>query len=196
MPKFTKLNPDDFKRMTWDAGIILDDFDPETGEFELKDIRWATTGDNTFSATRDMTDTGEDINNAPEGTMQLQKPQPWQAQLTGTAVTVTPKEVALFLGNADIDKSDITKIVPRNTISMDDFTDKWFVVNYSEFNGENNGGYVAIHIMNAMSIDGFSGTFTKNGNGTFPYTLKAFYDMTDMTKVPFEIYVKAGSAEK
>ncbi len=136
---------------------------------------------------------GENINNCPEGTMQLQKAQPWQAQITGTAVT--PAEIVTFLGNADIDTTDQTKIVPRNDLSMNDFADKWLLVNYSEYNGENNSGWCAIHLMNALSTEGFSGDFSKNENGQFHYTLKAFYDMEDMSKVPFEIYVKAGTAE-
>lgn len=195
MAKFTKMNPDDFKHMTWDAGIIMDSFEPSTGTVALSSIRWATTGDNSFSATRDLTDMGEDINNCPEGTMQLQRANAWQAQLTGTAVTITTAEVAEFLGNADIDTSDTTKIVPRTDLLLSDFKDKWLLVNYSEYNGEKKGGWVAIHLLNALSTDGFTGNFGKNANGQFPYTLRAFYDMDDMDTVPFEIYVKAGTAE-
>lgn len=195
MAKFTKMNPDDFKHMTWDAGIIMDSFEPSTGAVTLSSIRWATTGDNSFSATRDLTDMGEDINNCPEGTMQLQRANAWQAQLTGTAVTITTAEVAEFLGNADIDTSDTTKIVPRTDLLLSDFKDKWLLVNYSEYNGETKGGWVAIHLLNALSTDGFTGNFGKNANGQFPYTLRAFYDMDDMDTVPFEIYVKAGTAE-
>lgn len=195
MAKFTKMNPDDFKHMTWDAGIIMDSFEPSTGTVTLSSIRWATTGDNSFSATRDLTDMGEDINNCPEGTMQLQRANAWQAQLSGTAVTITTAEVAEFLGNADIDTSDTTKIVPRTDLLLSDFKDKWLLVNYSEYNGEKKGGWVAIHLLNALSTDGFTGNFGKNANGQFPYTLRAFYDMDDMDTVPFEIYVKAGTAE-
>lgn len=195
MSKFTKMNPDDFKHMTWDAGIIMDSFEPSTGTVTLSSIRWATTGDNSFSATRDLTDMGEGINNCPEGTMQLQRANAWQAQLSGTAVTITTAEVAEFLGNADIDTSDTTKIVPRTDLLLSDFKDKWLLVNYSEYNGEKKGGWVAIHLLNALSTDGFTGNFGKNANGQFPYTLRAFYDMDDMDTVPFEIYVKAGTAE-
>lgn len=195
MAKFTKLNPEDFKRMTWDAGIILDDFDPASGELTLSSIKWATTGQNSFSATRDLSDMGEDINNCPEGMYQLQKAKPWQAQLTGTAKTVTAEIVAEFLGNADVDSIDMTKIVPRNDITAEDFADKWLVANYSELNGEKNGGFMAIHLMHAMSTGGFTANFDKDASGQFPYTIKAFYDMDDQSTVPFEVYVKAGTAE-
>lgn len=195
MARYTKMNPNDFKRMVWDAGIILDEFDPTDGSFALADIRWATTGENSFSATHELTDLGADINNCPENTAQLQRANPWAAQISGTAVTVDAKQIAEFLGNADIVDASLTHIVPREDLSIDDFRGKWLVVNYSNLNGETKGGWMAIHIMMALSTDGFSGTFTKNGNGTFPYTLKAFYDMEDMSTVPFEIYIKAGEAE-
>lgn len=195
MAKFTKMSPDDFKHMTWDAGIIMDDFDPSTGTVTLSSIRWATTGENSFSATRDLTDMGEGINNCPEGTKQLQKANAWRAQIAGTAVTITPAEVAEFLGNADVDTGNTTKIVPRVDLLLSDFAEKWLLVNYSEYNGETNGGWVAIHLLNTLSTDGFTGNFSKNANGQFPYTLRAFYDMDDMDTVPFEIYVKAGTAE-
>lgn len=198
MPKFTKLNPEDFKHMTWDAGIILDAFNPETGEVDPTKIRWATTGDNQFSATRDLTDMGADINNCPENTMQLQKANPWQANLSGTAVTVTAEDIVLLLSNADVEEvtEHLKKITPRSELLISDFNDKWLVFNYSEFNGEKNGGFCAIHILNALSIDGFSGSFGKNRNGTFPFNLKAFYDMQDMGRVPFDIYIQTGTPEE
>lgn len=197
MPRFTKMNPNALKHMTWDSGIIVNEFDPTTGEIDLKDIQWETTGDINFSATRDMTDMGADINNCPENTMQLQKANPWQAQITGTAATVTADTIAGFLGNADADspESGPVKITPRSDLLMSDFADKWLIVNYSDLTGETNGGFAALHLMNALSTDGFSGTFGKNKNGTFPFTIKAFYDIEDMSKVPFEIYLKSGSAE-
>ncbi len=197
MAKFTKMNPSDFKHMTWDAGLILNDFTPETGEFDPTDIRWATTGDNSFSATRELTDIGADINNCPENTMQLQKAQPWQASMSGTAVTVTANDIKIFLANADVEEISavLKKIVPRADLLITDFHDKWLTFNYSELNGETNGGFCAIHIMNALSVDGFSGTLGKNKNGTFPFNLKAFYDMADMDRVPFEIYIREGEPE-
>lgn len=197
MSRYTKMNPNDFKHMTWDSGIVADDFNPTEGAIDPNDIRWATTNDNTFSANRDLTDLGAPINNCPENTAQLQRANNWVAQITGTAVTVDADLIAEFLGNADIEivKEAIRHIVPRTDLSIDDFHDKWFIVNYSEFNGEKNGGYVAFHIKKALSVDGFSGTFGKNKNGTFPYTLKAFYDMENMNDAPFDIYIMSGTAE-
>lgn len=156
MSRYVKMNPDDFKHMVWGASIVLNKFDPKTRVYDPKDIVWATTGDNSFSATRDITDIGAEINNCPEGTMQLVRPGQWQAQISGTAATITPDNVVDFLGNADVDVADTTKIVPRNNIKVSDFKDKWIVADYSEFNGEKKGGGFALHLKNAFSTDGFS----------------------------------------
>lgn len=195
--RYTKLNPEDFKHMSWDAGIILDNFEPETGEVDPTEIRWATTGQNSFSATRELSDLGAEINNAPEGMMELQKPKPWQAQLTGTAKAVDAQALCDMLGNADVTKISevLHKITPRNTISVSDFKEKWLIVNYSELNGETKGGFIALHLMNAFALDGFTANFDKDAAGQFPYTLKTFYSMSEQTKVPFEIYIKQGEAE-
>lgn len=195
MARYTKMNPNAFKNMTWDAGIIASDFDPETGELDVENILWETTGTNSFSATRDITDAGEEINNCPTGTKQLQRANSWVAQATGTAVSVTAESVVRILGNADIDGSDATHIKPRNDILLTDFKDLWIITNYSEHNGETKGGYYAIHLKDTFSVDGLASDFDKNANGQFPYTLQAYYDMSDIDNVPFDIYVKAGAAE-
>lgn len=192
MSRYVKMNPDDFKHMVWDAGIALDNFDPETGEYSPEDIKFATTGDNSFSAKRDLSDLGEPINNCPEGTMQLMRAKPWQAQISGTAVTITPALAAELLGNADVVSGKVSKIVPRNDLKASDFRNKWIVANYSEFNGEKKGGGFALHLKNAFSIDGLSTALKKNANGEFPFTFKAFYDLENMDDVPFEIYIWDG----
>lgn len=195
MARYTKMNPNAFKSMVWEAGIVLPDFDPSTGEVDPQDILWETTGTNSFSATRDITDAGEGVNNCPIGTKQLQRANPWVAQITGVAVSITAEAITRILGNADVDGSDATKIVPRSDILDKDFQDLWIVANYSDMNGETKGGAFAIHLKNAFSVDGFAADMEKGMNGQFPYTLQAYYDMDDIDDVPFEIFLKAGAAE-
>lgn len=196
MARYTKMNPATFKHMVFDAGIVLDkdDFDPKTGVIDITKIRWATKGGNEFTATRELRDRGTDIDNCPENSKQLQQAQPWQAQVTGTAVTVTVKDVCELLA-ADIDPDDETHIIPRNNITVSDFNGKWIIANYSELNGEKKGGYMAILLNDTLSSEGFSVKLSKNGDAEFPYTLKAFYDLEDIDKVPFEIWLKSGEQE-
>ena len=195
MSKYEKMPIGAFDKMTYGAGIILASFDPETGTVSAENILYATKGGNAFSATRDITDMGTDIDNCPEGVMQLQKTKPYQANISGTAVTLDAEGTKDLLANAGVSGDAVKKITPRDCFEMNDFKDKWLVVNYSGDNAEETGGFIAFHLMNAINIDGMSANFAKEKNGEFPYNFKAFYDLDDLETVPFEVYVKAGTAE-
>ena len=85
--------------------------------------------------------------------------------------------------------------MPRNDIVDADFSDIWWVGDYSDKNGATNGGYMAIHLINALSTGGFQLQSGDKAKGQFAFTYTAHYSNTDPDKVPFEIYVKAGTAE-
>ena len=193
MSKYEKMPVGAFDKMTYGAGIILADFNPETGTARAEDILYATKGGNAFSATRDITDMGTDIDNCPEGVMQLQKPKPYQANISGTAVTLDAEGAKDLLANAGVSGDAVKKITPRDYFELEDFKDKWLVVNYSGDNSEETGGFIAFHLMNAINVDGMNANFAKDANGEFPYNFKAFYDLGDLGNVPFEVYVKAGT---
>ena len=112
--------------------------------------------------------------------------------MSGTYVTVDVNAVKSLVGAADVDGE---KITPRNDIILSDFVDVWWVGDYSDQNGETNGGYVAIHMMNALSTGGFAIKSSDNGKGNFAFTYTAQYSMDAQETVPFEVYVKAGTAE-
>ena len=194
MSKYEKMPVGAFDKMTYGAGIILSDFNPETGTVRAEDILYATKGGNAFSATRDITDMGTDIDNCPEGVMQFQKPKPYQANISGTAVTLDAEVTKDLLANAGVSGDAVKKITPRDYFELNDFKDKWLVVNYSGDNSEETGGFIAFHLMNAINVDGMNANFAKDANGEFPYNFKAFYDLDDLKNVPFEVYVKAGTA--
>lgn len=197
MSLMEKLPNDAFKQMTFGAGIIMANFSPETATVQGTDILFATKGGLAFNATRDLQDMGADLDNCMEGAYQLQKAKPYQANVSGTAATVTPETIQRFLGNADVTTvgSAVKKITARNMLSFEDFKDLWVGVNYSEFNGEKNGGFCVIHLKHTLSMDGFGTKFAKDANGEFPFNFKAFYDLEKPDEVPFDVYIKAGTAE-
>lgn len=195
MSKYEKVPVGSFDEMTYGAGIIVSDFDPETGTVEASAIKYLTKGGNVFTATREITDTGADYDNLPENVMQLQKPRPFQASVSGTAVTTTADKLREILGNADVSGDIVKKVSPRDYFDISDFNDIWLITNYSSDNTEETGGFVAFHLMNTLNVEGLNATFVKDANGEFPYNFKAFYDMDNMDIVPFEIYVKHGGGE-
>ena len=96
---------------------------------------------------------------------------------------------------ADIDAQDSTKIVPRLDLADSDFDDLWIVGDYSDKNGEQKGGFIAIHMMNALSTGGFQMKTSDKAKGQFAFEYTAHFAMAEQTKVPYEIYIKAGDAD-
>lgn len=193
--KFTQIPETAFKELVLNAGILLNNFTPSTAEFESGDIIGATTGGLTFSAKPTFNDFGDDIDNCPKNMKELKKLDTWNVSLSGTFVTVTTASAKSTIGAADIGTSDTTKISPRNDLLESDFKDIWLVADYSDQNGEKNGGYVAIHMLNGLSTGGFQLKTTDKAKGNFSFEYTGHYSITAQDTPPFEVYIKAGTEE-
>ena len=190
--KYTKIPETTFQNIQLNAGVLLSAFNPESATVANESIIGATTGGVNFTATPTFSDYGEDIDNCPKNMMELKKLDSWEISMSGTYVTVDGNAVKSLVGAADVSGN---KITPRNDVLLSDFTDVWWVGDYSDKNGETNGGFVAIHMMNALSTGGFAIQSSDNGKGNFAFTYTAHYSMDAQDTVPFEVYVKAGTAE-
>ena len=190
--KYTKIPETTFKNIQLNAGVLLSAFNPESATVANESIIGATTGGVNFTATPTFSDYGEDIDNCPKNMKELKKLDAWEISLSGTYVTVDANAVKALVGAADVSGN---KITPRNDLKLTDFTDVWWVGDYSDQNGETNGGFVAIHMINALSTGGFAIQSSDNGKGNFAFTYTAHYSMAAQDTVPFEVYVKAGTAE-
>ena len=190
--KFTKIPSDTFQKLQINAGILTTDFTPATGTIGEAGQIGATTGGVNFTATPTYSDFGEDIDNCPKNMKELKKLDSWEINMSGTYVTVNANAVKSLVGAADVSGN---KITPRNDVLLSDFTDVWWVGDYSDKNGETNGGFVAVHMMNALSTGGFAIQSSDNGKGNFAFTYTAHYSMAAQDTVPFEVYVKAGTEE-
>ena len=190
--KYTKIPETTFQNLQLNAGVLLSSFNPTSATVANESIIGATTGGVNFTATPTFSDYGEDIDNCPNNMMELKKLDSWEITMSGTYVTVDVDAVKSLVGAADVAGN---KITPRNDVLLTDFTDIWWVGDYSDKNGETNGGFVAIHMMNALSTGGFAIQSSDNGKGNFAFTYTAHYSMDAQDTVPFEVYVKAGTAE-
>ena len=193
--KFRKIPEDTFKNIVLNAGILLSSFTPATPTIEDTNILGATTGGINFTATPSFTDFGEDIDNCPKNMKELKKLDSWEVKLTGTFITSNTSLIALLMGAGDVGTSDTTKVTPRVDVASADFKDLWFVCDYSDKNGENNGGYCAIKIINALSTGGFSMQSADKGKAQFSFEFTGHVSMSAQTVVPFEVYLKEGTAE-
>ena len=190
--KYTKIPETTFKNLQLNAGVLLSAFNPESATVANESIIGATTGGINFTATPTFSDYGEDIDNCPKNMKELKKLDTWEISMSGTYITVDVNAVKALVGAADVTGN---KITPRNDLKLTDFTDVWWVGDYSDQNGETNGGFVAIHMMNALSTGGFAIKSSDNGKGNFAFTYTAHYSIDAQDTVPFEVYVKAGTAE-
>lgn len=188
MSKFTQIRPDTFESIQINAGILLTDFNAESGEYEKTAIIGATTGGNSFSATPEFNDFGEDIDNVPSNTKQMKRITNYTVTLSGSFVTIDGITAQKLCAAADIETNG-EHIIPRSALTDDDFRDIWLVGDYSA----KNGGFVAIHVKNALSTGGFQWQSTKDGKGTFSYEFTGHYDLEKIDEPPFEIFIKTGT---
>lgn len=193
--KYTKIPSDTFQKLQLNAAIIAKNFVPSTGTLEAEDQIGATTGGIAFNAAPTYSDFGEDIDNCPKNMKELKKLDSWEVTASGTFVTVDTATAKSLIGAADIGSPDTTKVTPRNDVLDADFSDIWIVGDYSDKNGATNGGFIAIHLMNALSTGGFQLQTSDKAKGQFAFTYTAHYSMDAQDTVPFEVYVKAGTAE-
>ena len=181
--KFTKVSADAFKEFTIGSGILLNKFST-TGSTTIADtdIICDTTGDITATCVPTYIDMGEDVNNCPKGMMELMQIDGWETRLAFTALNVTAETIKLALGTAD---SVSGRLMPRNTLSVEDFRDVWLVC---DIMGDEDR-YVAIHLMNALSTSGLSLTTTDKGKGRLQIELGGHVSINDQDTVPMEFYV-------
>lgn len=194
--KFTQIPSDTFSHLQLNAGLMLRDFDPKTATVASSGIIGATSGGVEFKAKPSYTDFGEDIDNCPANMKELKRLDSIEVTMSGTLVTATAEVVRQLVGAADVDSGDPTHVVPRNDLTEADFMDVWWVGDYSDKNGDKNGGFLAIHMENALSTGGFSLKSDNKKKGQMGFELTAHYSMDAPDRVPYEVYVKAGTDEK
>lgn len=193
--KYTKIPTSTFQNIQLNAGVLLSSFTPSEAAVTDSAILGATSGGVNFTATPSFIDFGEDIDNCPKNMKELKKLDNWDINMSGSFITVSAATAARLVGAGSVDGTDTTKVVPRNDVLDTDFTDLWWVGDYSDKNGASNGGFVAIHMMNTMSTGGFQIQSGDKSKGTFAFTFTAHYSNAAQDTVPFEVYVKAGTAE-
>ena len=200
MAKFTQIPTDTFKKLQLGAGILTTAFDPATGKLTASNIIGATSGGVSFEATPSFTDFGEDIDNCPKNTKELKKLDSWEAKMSGSFVTMDTNVATSVIGTATVASDDQTKVVPRNYVEAKDFKDIWWVGDYSDINEDGSSagkaGFIAIKLINALSTGGFKIQSGDKAKGTFGFEYTGHYSSENIDTVPFELYIKGGSADK
>lgn len=184
MGRFSKVPQTAFDEFQVDAGVLLRTFNPTTPEITDDNIICATTGGIKPTCVPTYSDWGEDVDNCPNGMMELMHLEGWETTLGFTALNTTPEIIRMSLGAADIESD---KITPRRELKDTDFADVWWVGDRTD------GGLVAIRLKNALSTSGFSLQTTKNGKGQIAVTLAGHVSINEQDVVPMEFYVQEGA---
>lgn len=189
--KFTQIPSDAFKEIQLNAGILVDSFTPSTQK--IGKLLGATSGGVNFTATPEFTDYGEDIDNCPKNMLELKKLESWEAKMSGTFVTVSTATAKILVGAGDVDAADATHIIPRNDLATTDFSEVWWIGDYSDVNTGASAGFIAIRLLNALSTGGFQIQSSDDAKGTFSFEFTGHYSMDAQDTVPFEIYIVQGT---
>lgn len=187
--KYTKIPENTFKNLQLNAGIVVRNFNPETGVASGQ--IGATTGGVSFTATPEYSDFGEDIDNCPKNMKELKHLDSWGVTMSGTLLTVDAATTKLLIAAGDVSGN---KITPRKDLLTTDFEDLWFVGDYSDVNTGNDAGFIAIKVINALNTGGFSLQSSDNGKANFAFSFEGHVSMNAQDVVPFEVYVKGGGS--
>lgn len=190
--KFTQVAADAFAKLQLNAGVLLTEFDPTSPTLDKSKIFAATSGGVSFATNPEYVDFGEDIDNVPPNTKQLKVLKSVNPVMSGTLKTADTAVAKALMAAADVTGD---KIVPRWQLTDADFFDLWWVGDYSDKNGNKNGGFMAIKLANALSTGGFQLQSNDDGKGDFEFEFTGHYDLTDIDVLPYEVYIKTGTAE-
>lgn len=191
--KYTRVPTDTFEKLQLNAGILVDTFTPSTGV--IGNILGATTGGINFTSNPEFKDFGEDIDNVPNNMKELKHLKWFAPKMAGTFLTVSPAVARQLVGAADIDSDDTTHVVPRAELLSTDYEEVWWIGDYSDVNTGDSAGFLAIHLLNSLNTAGFQIQSEKDEKGKLAFAFEGHYSIEDQETVPFEIYVKSGSAE-
>ena len=186
--KYSQIPVDTFERIQLNAGMLLDDFDPDTGV--VGNLLGATTGGINFTVSHEYQDYGDDIDNCPKNMLELKRLDSIEATMSGTFVTMNAETAKSVVGAADMDGTN--HIIPRKDLEKTDFKDLWWVGDYSDVNNGETAGFIAIHMMNTLSTGGFQIQTTDRAKGNFAFEYMAHFSMDAQDTVPYEIFIVKG----
>ena len=185
--KFSKVAPNVLEEVQFGAGVVLSEFDPENAKAEniIENIIAAHDGGLNAYAKPTYLNLMEGIDNTvlvKEGV----DIDMWECGISGTFKTVSASTIKMLMAAADVADG---KITPRTYLTEADFQDIWVVADYSKGDTASTDGFIAVHLMNALSQDGFNWQTANKGKGTFTANFKGYGTIENTDLVPFEVYI-------
>lgn len=186
---YVKVNADAFKKIQFEAGVVVSDFDPTKPTLAENKIIAVTSGGISITCQPSYVDLFEDVDNVPNGTKEGMKLDQWDCGIGFTAIGMTEEQIHKALGVADITSvsgatgGTLKKIQPRANLKDSDFTTIWWIGDTID------GGFCAVKLENALSTEGVQIQTTKKGKGNTGVNIKGHFSINNIDKVPMEFYV-------
>lgn len=176
--EYTQIPADTFEKLGTNAGMLVDEFNPETREIGKQ--LGATSGGVNATCIPSFVDKGDGIDNCPKNTAELKDIESWECKMSGTLVTIDADSMAFLLAAANISGK---KILPGMRLSITDFKDLWYICDYGE------GGFIAVHLIRTLSTGGLSIQTTDKNKAQFSFEFTGHYSIKDQDIVPMEFYI-------
>lgn len=181
---FTQIPEDTFETLGTNAGMLVDEFDPETRVIGKQ--LGATSGGINVTCVPSFVDKGEDIDNCPKNTAELKDIESWECKASGTFVTINAESMKFLLAAGSVAGK---KIAPGSRLSISDFKDLWYICDYGS------GGFIAVHMLLVLSTGGLSIQTTDKNKAQFAFEFTGHYSIKDQETVPMEFYIDGSSKE-
>lgn len=183
MWRATRVSADAAQHMQVDAGLLVKTFNIANPVAPTDaNIVCATSGDFSITCEPETEDFFEDVNNAPNNTMEGKRITGWNCELGITCLEITEDTLVLALGAADVDANGAVN--PRVQYRLTDFKSLYWLGDMVD-----EDKLFVIAMDNTVSTGGLSFTSTKNGKGGLELTLTPHASLANMDKVPMAFYV-------
>lgn len=179
MGTYTQLPSNAFTELQMNSGIICSSFTPATGAYS--DIIGSTTGGIKITAVPTYEDTGADVDNCPNNTMEAKKLTSWECKIGGTYLSTNASMLKALIGAAEESSGHISL---NSVLTTADFQTLWFVGDYGA------AGFLAVKLSNALNTSGLDLTTSKDKMGQIAFEYMGHYSMATPTVVPLDIYIE------
>lgn len=183
MWRATRVSANAAQKMQVDAGLLLHNFDVTNPVKPLdEEIVCATSGDFNITCQPDTEDFFEDVNNAPNNTMEGKRITGWNCGLSVNCLEITEETLVLSLGAADVGPDG--GVNPRVQYKLTDFKSLYWLGDMVDENK-----LFVVVMDNTVNTNGLSFTSSKNSKGQISLELTPHASLANMDKVPMAFYV-------
>lgn len=185
--QWNRISEDAFKKMHYDSGVLVKNFDPSNfTEPDEGDILCTTTGNISVNIGMETIDLGSDVNGLHGQYAELQIISSRTYSLTFTSLDLDLAGVKMAMGAADIEGNSVK---PRIFLKSSDFIENVALIMFRM-----DGAISAVCLDFGLSTGGLALTTSKEGKVTNQMTLTGFQTLANQSKPAMSFYAFVGDS--